>query len=76
VISNENESVKLALDPNTIRTYTKDTFAGILQKHNTKSIEQDIFWNNIYRPKGKFTECIANLMDEIMLEEWQQTLEQ
>ncbi|RGB26700.1 hypothetical protein C1646_770092 [Rhizophagus diaphanus] len=69
VISNENESVRLALDPNTIRTYTKDTFAGILRKCNTKSIEQDIFWSNIYRPKSEFTECIANLMDEITLKE-------
>ncbi|CAG8764459.1 16079_t:CDS:2, partial [Rhizophagus irregularis] len=41
VISSENESVRLALDPNTIRTYAKDTFAGILRKRNTKSIEQD-----------------------------------
>ncbi|PKK75395.1 hypothetical protein RhiirC2_773678 [Rhizophagus irregularis] len=30
VISNENESVRLALDPNTIRTHAKDTFTGIL----------------------------------------------
>ncbi|PKY30685.1 hypothetical protein RhiirB3_447891 [Rhizophagus irregularis] len=30
VISNENEIVRLALDPNTIRTHAKDTFAGIL----------------------------------------------
>ncbi|CAB5381639.1 unnamed protein product [Rhizophagus irregularis] len=76
VISSENESVRLALDPNTIRTHAKDTFAGILRKCNTKSIEQDVFWSNIYRPNGEFTECMANLMDEIMLEEWQQTLEQ
>ena len=75
VISNKNESVRLAIDPNTIRTHAKDTFAGILRKRNTKSIEQDAFWSNIYRPKGEFTECMANLMDEITLEEWQQTLE-
>ncbi|PKY34085.1 hypothetical protein RhiirB3_453495 [Rhizophagus irregularis] len=30
----------------------------------------------IDKPNGEFTECMANLMDEIMLEEWQQTLEQ
>ncbi|EXX74038.1 hypothetical protein RirG_054800 [Rhizophagus irregularis DAOM 197198w] len=65
VISNKNESVRLAIDPDTIRTHAKDTFAGILQKRNTKSIEQDVFWSNIYRPKGEFTECMANLMDEI-----------
>ncbi|GBC36358.2 ribonuclease HI, putative [Rhizophagus irregularis DAOM 181602=DAOM 197198] len=75
VISNKNESVRLAIDPKTIRTHAKDTFAGILRKRNTKSIEQDAFWSNIYRPKGEFTECIANLMDEITLEEWQRTLE-
>ncbi|PKY60566.1 hypothetical protein RhiirA4_431220, partial [Rhizophagus irregularis] len=75
VISNKNESVRLAIDPNTIRTHAKDTFAGILRKRNTKSIEQDVFWSNIYRPKGEFTECMANLMDEITLEEWQRTLE-
>ncbi|CAB4416101.1 unnamed protein product [Rhizophagus irregularis] len=75
VISNKNESVRLAIDPDTIRTHAKDTFAGILRKRNTKSIEQDVFWSNIYRPKGEFTECMANLMDEIMLEEWQRTLE-
>ncbi|UZO10156.1 uncharacterized protein OCT59_001754 [Rhizophagus irregularis] len=51
VISNKNESVRLAIDPDTIRTHAKDTFAGILQKRNTKSIEQDVFWSNIYRPK-------------------------
>ncbi|CAG8779075.1 13133_t:CDS:2, partial [Rhizophagus irregularis] len=44
VISNENEGVRLALDPNTIRTHAKDTFAEILRKRNTKSIEQDVFW--------------------------------
>ncbi|PKY28845.1 hypothetical protein RhiirB3_391363 [Rhizophagus irregularis] len=75
VISNKNESVRLAIDPKTIRTHAKDTFAGILRKRNTKSIEQDAFWSNIYRPKGEFTECMANLMDEITLEEWQRTLE-
>ncbi|CAB5394881.1 unnamed protein product [Rhizophagus irregularis] len=48
VISNENEGVRLAIDPDTIKTHAKDTFAGILQKHNTKSIEQDVFWSNIY----------------------------
>ncbi|PKY33393.1 hypothetical protein RhiirB3_532460, partial [Rhizophagus irregularis] len=41
VISNKNEGIRLALDPNTIRTHAKDTFAGILRKRNTKSIEQD-----------------------------------
>ncbi|CAG8748869.1 466_t:CDS:2, partial [Rhizophagus irregularis] len=44
VISNENEGVRLAIDPDTIRTHAKDTFAGILRKRNTKSIEQDVFW--------------------------------
>ncbi|CAB4431604.1 unnamed protein product [Rhizophagus irregularis] len=39
VISNKNESVRLAIDPNTIRIHAKDTFAGILRKRNTKSIE-------------------------------------
>ncbi|PKY58148.1 hypothetical protein RhiirA4_429498, partial [Rhizophagus irregularis] len=75
VISNENEGVRLALDPNIIRTHAKDTFAGILRKCNTKSIEQDVFWSNIYRLKGEFTECMANLMDEITIGEWHQTLE-
>ncbi|EXX64498.1 hypothetical protein RirG_142120 [Rhizophagus irregularis DAOM 197198w] len=75
VISNENEGVRLAIDPDTIRTHAKDTFAGILRKRNTKSIEQDVFWSNIYRPKGEFTECMANLMDEITIGEWHQTLE-
>ncbi|CAG8753928.1 4227_t:CDS:1, partial [Rhizophagus irregularis] len=56
VISNENEGVRLAFDPDTIRTHAKDTFAGILRKCNTKSIEQNVFWSNIYRPKGEFTE--------------------
>ncbi|CAB4423097.1 unnamed protein product [Rhizophagus irregularis] len=31
VISNENGGVRLALDPDTIRTHAKDTFAGILR---------------------------------------------
>ncbi|CAB4429006.1 unnamed protein product [Rhizophagus irregularis] len=75
VISNKNESVRLAIDSDTIRTHAKDTFAEILRKRNTKSIEQNVFWSNIYRPKGEFTECMANLMDEITLEEWQRTLE-
>ncbi|RGB31061.1 hypothetical protein C1646_764529 [Rhizophagus diaphanus] len=43
VISNENEGVRLALDPDTIRTHAKDTFAGILRKCNIKTIEQDVF---------------------------------
>ncbi|CAB5368916.1 unnamed protein product [Rhizophagus irregularis] len=75
VISNKNEGIRLALDPNTIRTHAKDTFAGILRKRNTKSIEQDVFWSNIYRLKGEFTECMANLIDEITIGEWHQTLE-
>ncbi|EXX56414.1 hypothetical protein RirG_216500 [Rhizophagus irregularis DAOM 197198w] len=62
VISNKNESVRLAIDPKTIRTHAKDTFAGILRKRNTKSIEQDAFWSNIYRPKG------------VVPEQWKQSL--
>uniref|UniRef100_U9SLD6 Reverse transcriptase domain-containing protein n=1 Tax=Rhizophagus irregularis (strain DAOM 181602 / DAOM 197198 / MUCL 43194) TaxID=747089 RepID=U9SLD6_RHIID len=61
VISNENEGVRLAFDPDTIRTHAKDTFAGILRKCNTKSIEQNVFWSNIYRPKGEFTEFLRRL---------------
>ncbi|RGB30759.1 hypothetical protein C1646_764962 [Rhizophagus diaphanus] len=64
VISNENEELM-----------QKDTFAGILQKRNIKTIEQDVFWSNIYRPKREFTKCMANLMDEITIGEWHQTLE-
>uniref|UniRef100_U9V015 Uncharacterized protein n=1 Tax=Rhizophagus irregularis (strain DAOM 181602 / DAOM 197198 / MUCL 43194) TaxID=747089 RepID=U9V015_RHIID len=60
VISNKNESVRLAIDPDTIRTHAKDTFAGILQKRNTKSIEQDVFWSNIYRPKGCLSKPLQN----------------
>ncbi|CAB4437194.1 unnamed protein product [Rhizophagus irregularis] len=75
VISNENGGIRLALDPDTIRTHAKDTFAGILRKRNIKTIEQDVFWSDIYKPKGEFTECMANLMDEITIGEWHQTLE-
>ncbi|RGB22381.1 hypothetical protein C1646_776183 [Rhizophagus diaphanus] len=47
VISNENEGIRLALDPDTIRTHAKDTFTEILQKCNIKTIVQDM---NYARP--------------------------
>uniref|UniRef100_U9TGX9 Reverse transcriptase domain-containing protein n=1 Tax=Rhizophagus irregularis (strain DAOM 181602 / DAOM 197198 / MUCL 43194) TaxID=747089 RepID=U9TGX9_RHIID len=52
-----------------------DYWLNRFNKYNDdyKNKEYDKF---IDKPKGKFTECIANLMDEITLEEWQQTLEQ
>ncbi|GBC35669.2 hypothetical protein GLOIN_2v1775230 [Rhizophagus irregularis DAOM 181602=DAOM 197198] len=52
-----------------------DYWLNRFNKYNDdyKNKEYDKF---IDKPKGEFTECMANLMDEITLEEWQQTLEQ
>lgn len=69
-----NEEVRLVLDPDTIRMHAKKTFAKILRKYNTTMIDQNEFWNDIYRPKEEFIEHIDTIIDEINLGEWHQTL--
>ncbi|RGB29197.1 hypothetical protein C1646_766911 [Rhizophagus diaphanus] len=66
VISNKNKSIRLAIDPDTIRVLAKNTFTGILRKRNTKSIEQRMAANT---QTGKH-----ELNTRVIPDQWKQLL--
>ncbi|CAB4403165.1 unnamed protein product [Rhizophagus irregularis] len=77
VIVNEEpggSTKRLATEPGEVKEAVDNDFASMFRKRNTLQNTLTPIWQQIYEPAGKFKEVMESTIEEITMEEWNNTI--